>query len=379
MSIKVPSSESHPHLQSGSERRKQGPPFAGVRVLVVEDIAINQQVAREILQREGCVVTLVGEGQGALELVAQQPFDLVFMDLHMPGWDGMETTRQIRKIPGLEGLPVVAMTAHAFEHDRQQCLESGMNDHLTKPINFDTLRQVLHRWLPAWKPAQAPTVVPGEHETGDSLHVVPNLPGFDLSVGLSNVVGNRLLYRILLRKFFRITLDTSARLQQALAEKEYGQAKVLVHGLVGAGGNLGALSLTRAARDLEQELTGGAISTDEMLQQKWTTLQHCMEEVLTALNQWGGAGHGAQQVDLSQFMDQEKRALLYQLLEKLHAMAASKDVVEGMRWVEQLESQLAGCQLVTEAELLVEQFFGCDFVQAQQTITRIQNTLAANV
>ncbi|MBF0582766.1 MAG: hypothetical protein HQL80_00880, partial [Magnetococcales bacterium] len=147
----------------------------------------------------------------------------------------------------------------------------------------------------------------------------------------------------------------------------------------GTGGNLGAISLTRAAKDLEQELTGVTAPTDEILQEKFTTFQHCMQELLAALRQLDEAGNGAQQVDLSRFIDQEKRLLLHQLLEKLLAMVASKDVVEGMRWVEQLRDQLVGCQLVTEAELLMEQFFGCDFIQAQHTITRIQNTLAASL
>jgi signal transduction histidine kinase/ActR/RegA family two-component response regulator len=119
-------------------------------VLVVEDNLINQKVAVHRLQRLGCRVDVAGDGNEALERIAQHPYDMVFMDVQMPGMDGLETTRAIRARERENGgrLRIVAMTAHAFADDRQRCLEAGMDDHVSKPVVADALEAVLHRFLP---------------------------------------------------------------------------------------------------------------------------------------------------------------------------------------------------------------------------------------
>ncbi len=119
----------------------------GARVLLVEDNFINQEVACEILRAEGVEVTVAEDGLAAVELVSSKPFDLVLMDIQMPAMDGLEATRAIRKIPGLEKLPIIAMTANAFESDRQNSLDAGMNDHLPKPVNPEQVYGKLLEWL----------------------------------------------------------------------------------------------------------------------------------------------------------------------------------------------------------------------------------------
>src|SRR5256884_3356421 len=133
---------------------------AGIRgnILLVEDNLINQQVALGILQIQGYSVTVVNNGREALDAHAQGAFDLILMDCHMPEMDGFEATREIR---GRERssigkrVPIVALTANAMAQDREECLNAGMDDHLSKPFSIQTMQEMLERWTPRSAPAQA--------------------------------------------------------------------------------------------------------------------------------------------------------------------------------------------------------------------------------
>ena len=119
------------------------------RILVVEDNRVNQMVARKMLTRLGCTVEVADDGQAALERLEAEPFDLVFMDCQMPRLDGYDATRAIRNSElDARSIPIVAMTANAMKHDREKCLQSGMNDYVSKPINREVVIEALDRWLP---------------------------------------------------------------------------------------------------------------------------------------------------------------------------------------------------------------------------------------
>ncbi|MFN4342403.1 MAG: response regulator [Azonexus sp.] len=119
------------------------------RLLLVEDEPLNREVATELVRDiAGLPLDIAANGEQALALVQQARYDLILMDLLMPGIDGLEVTRRIRQLPGYATTPIVAMTANAFAEDRQRCLAAGMNDHLPKPVDPDRLRAVLQRWLP---------------------------------------------------------------------------------------------------------------------------------------------------------------------------------------------------------------------------------------
>jgi PAS domain S-box-containing protein len=121
--------------------------FQGRKVLMAEDDPVNQLVAMELLRDAGLVVDTADDGKRALEQARATDYDLILMDMQMPRMDGLEATRQIRKLPGRDQVPIVAMTANAFGEDRDRCLDSGMSDFLTKPVVPEVLYSTLLKWL----------------------------------------------------------------------------------------------------------------------------------------------------------------------------------------------------------------------------------------
>lgn len=126
---------------------RQGIPTLSMNMLLVEDSLTNQMVALAMLEKSGCRITLANDGFEALAQVKKTSFDLILMDVSMPGMDGLEATRQIRAMGGkFAEIPIIAMTAHAFSQDRDACMDAGMNDYLSKPLNRNQLYDVLLNW-----------------------------------------------------------------------------------------------------------------------------------------------------------------------------------------------------------------------------------------
>ncbi len=124
------------------------PRWPGARVLLAEDNRLNQDVAVELLRAVGIVADVAGDGAQAVQMARAQRYDLILMDVQMPGLDGLQAARELRAEPHALALPIIAMTAGAFVEDRKACLAAGMNDHIAKPIEPSALHAVLQRWLP---------------------------------------------------------------------------------------------------------------------------------------------------------------------------------------------------------------------------------------
>jgi two-component system sensor histidine kinase/response regulator len=230
-------------------------PIAGARILLVEDNEMNQEVALQLLRHARFDVDLAENGSVALERLQAHDYALVLMDMQMPVMDGIKATRELRRIPGLAALPVVAMTANVQPADRQRCLDSGMNDFLPKPIEPELLWQTLLKWIPALHaPAPMPTVAM-------SSAAVPPAPTFDLGVvgidsgpALRRMLGSSELYFATLRKFCKLQENISEAMHAALDADDWETAQRQAHTLKGGAATIGANALADRAAVLEMAL-----------------------------------------------------------------------------------------------------------------------------
>ena len=225
----------------------------GARILLVEDNEINQQVACEILEQAGFAVLIADNGEKAVKMVNEGVFDTVLMDIQMPVMDGYQAAGQIREDNRFKDLPIIAMTAHAMTGDREKSLESGMNDHITKPIDPDQLFSTLLKWI---KPA--PRDIPEQilekikrASLEPEASLLSDMPGISVTMGLSRLGNNKTLYMELLGKFQRDYTHAAEEIKSALERQEHEFALRLTHSIKGVSGNMGALDAQKAAGDLE--------------------------------------------------------------------------------------------------------------------------------
>jgi signal transduction histidine kinase/CheY-like chemotaxis protein len=221
----------------------------GIRLLVVEDNEVNQQVALAILRRANAEVKAVNSGEAAVNLLREKPaaFDAVLMDVQMPGMNGYETTRIIRGVPGLNALPIIAMTANAMASDREDAHRAGMNDHVAKPIDVEEMFSVLHKWVGPSHDAE-PEGAPAEAEITD---LPDKLPGIDIRQGLIRAIGQSALYRQLLRDLASSHTGDAERIASSLKSGDRKGVLDLAHLLRGVAGNLGVNRVAAAAGALE--------------------------------------------------------------------------------------------------------------------------------
>ena len=227
----------------------------GSRILLAEDNEINQQIACELLTDAGFVVELAENGLIALEMAQRGSYDLVLMDMQMPVMDGLTATAAIRRVVQLQALPIVAMTANAMEKDRRSCLEAGMNDFLTKPIDPDEMWRMLLKWI-RLPDAPSPAVVRGARTAapGAGGELPENISGLDTRVGLGHMMGKKTLYLTMLQKYVKGQKACIKELQQALHIQDLATAQRIVHTLKGVSATIGATAVAGQAGVVEQAI-----------------------------------------------------------------------------------------------------------------------------
>jgi signal transduction histidine kinase/CheY-like chemotaxis protein len=257
---------------------------ARARILLVEDNPINQEVARELLASIGIEVEVACTGLEAFELAKQHSYDAVLMDLQMPVMDGLEATRKIREYPGLETLPIIAMTASAFEEERRRCFEVGMNDHIVKPVEPELLYSILCKWLPERLHPVKPSVLGEIAEDKDERGLrarLAEIPGLDSTAWLGVQPGMASYYLSLLQKYANSQSEDMKKLQSRLSDGNYKDARILVHSLKGVAGILGIFGVLDLASELETAIQEG---NEQLMQQMLEALEDEQASISRAIS-----------------------------------------------------------------------------------------------
>ena len=348
--------------------------MAGARLLLAEDNDMNQELARELLESAGIVLTIVGDGQQALDLLAHAgtaAFDGVLMDCQMPVMDGYEATRRLRAQPRYAQLPIIAMTANAMASDREMALAAGMNDHISKPLNVAAMFATMSKWIRPEQPAGVapPARQPDAENKTAADALPPQLPGIDQRAGLATSMGRQDLYLRMLVRF----RDGHARLREdfeaARQSDDPTAAARVAHTLRGTAGNVGAKGVAATATALELACKAGVAEAE--LAALLTAVDNELAPVLSGLAALGNCTAASQDtpagaIAAAPALPPDAAATLAQLRKLLaDSDTAALDVLET------LESQAAGHPLARQLRKVSQAIERFDFDAALEALDAV--------
>jgi len=269
-------------IQAAEIRLRKG--YRGARLLLAEDNPINAEVVTQIIHAAGLDVAVAESGRVALEMVGEQRFDLILMDMQMPEMDGLAATRAIRCLSTYATTPILALTANAFAEDRRACLESGMSDVLTKPVDPALLYEALLRWLPGAvrhpEDTAALQATTATTPLAADLDVLRSLPGIDVERGLLFLNGRADSYWRLLGQFVWVHEPDLVALDARLAAGECAAAGRIAHSLKGAAATLGLLAIADLATRLD-----ACLKEDQILERDGELVRRLSAELAAAWHQ----------------------------------------------------------------------------------------------
>lgn len=247
---------SRTRIERGEKHEKALQKLIGAKILLVEDNEINQQVASELLEDEGFIVEIANDGQEALDMMKSSgkpsKYDLVFMDLQMPVMDGLTATKEIRKLSQYNEVPIIAMTADAMSGVKEKCLEVGMNDMVTKPIDPDEVFGAMVEFIK-----------PKEHQALNTEHRIPKvkkeekdieipyIKGLNIESALGRLNNKIKLYLSILEKFYTNNQNFITEIKGLLKSGDQEAAERFIHTLKGVSGSIGADNLNETVIQVE--------------------------------------------------------------------------------------------------------------------------------
>jgi len=287
--------------------------FSGACILLVEDNEVNRQLALELLEQRGFIVDIANNGKEALAVVTEgeHVYDLILMDVQMPEMDGYETTRLIRRDDRFTNLPIIAMTAHTLDEERLKSIDSGMNDHIAKPINARQMFATIEHHLK--RSGHVSTTLPNSRSNSENIspdlgrlydNEIPAIPGIDVPAALERMDGNISLFISVLQLFFDTQVNSATDINKALQDDDREIAIRLAHTAKGASGNIGAIALEKAAGALEKTIKENkqTKSINEKLRKFKEELEELIETLRKTLPQYNDEEQGSDnetEIDLS--------------------------------------------------------------------------------
>jgi len=277
---------------AGGTPNATAPSAPPTKILLVEDNPINQRIILSQLNHCGYTADTVGDGRAAIPALTSGRYALALMDCQMPIMDGYEATGHVRAHEAQHGghTPIIALTAHALQGDRDRCLKAGMDDYLTKPVNLQTLKETITRWLatlPTTPPPDTPmpTDAPNdnaEDATGDTTATSPSLDYGVLTALQYEMDCDDEMFAELLASYQREAARGMGELRTALANGDLPALQSNAHRLKSSSASVGALPLSRCCAEIER-LAGGALAggalADESLARIGALVAHADDEL----------------------------------------------------------------------------------------------------
>jgi len=344
--------------------------LVGRRILLTDDNEINRQVGRDILEDIGVFVDLAEDGKQAIQALLDapehSPYDAVLMDIQMPEMDGYEATAEIRKDLRFKTLPIIALTAHALQSERDKCLKAGMTDHVSKPIDPEQLFEILAKWIltRGLEAAQIKTT-PTPEPLIDGLP--ENMAGIDMAQGLKRLGGKRARFAQLLKMFFKAKREVVDEIKVALATGDHDLARHLAHDTKGAAASLSLNDLSNAAATLEAALKDAEPQDLEQILERLTTshAQVMAELAILDVASPSNSLHTDEDLDLAKAIP---------LIEALLAFLNLQDLAAEKQFLA-LKTALNTSVFAADVEALETAIIGLDFKTAKGVLDHISNAL----
>lgn len=372
-----------PELEESLER------IVNSEVLLVEDNAINQEIAFVLLTNFRVNVSIANNGQEALDMIQEKQYDMVFMDIQMPVMDGLHATRELRKLYSLQELPIVAMTAHAMVGDSEKSLAAGMNDHITKPVVPTDLQRMLATWIKPRDRAveeetsetlaaeiEAPTpLTQEESEESPQNKTLPDslpdsLPGINISESLLSLGGDEFLLKKLYNRFKETYLNSFFDLKQTLSQDDRSEASRLIHTLKGLAGSFAATKLKETCVELEQSLLTNT-ETEAQVQAFGEALSEVLISIKTALGDEHEERPSLSEDDdeekAEQWVDPETLSQIFRTLEE-QLKEGNPDASESL---DTLALHFKDSEFQKLISTLQDQVENYDFDEAQETLAEL--------
>ncbi len=341
------------------------PIFSG-EILICEDNIINQQVICEHLSRVGITPTIVGNGKLGVETAKKRqtlrnPFDIIFMDIHMPVMDGLEATQKLKEI-GIT-TPIIAMTANVMSKDRENYLKQGMSDYIGKPFSTQELWNCLLRYL---TPIEISVIDKGQKESNVNVINMHENSVINRTIGISRSAGNEQLYNRLVLDFFKANKTTFIELNTAIRAEDIKLAHRIAHTLKSVAATIGAIKLADTAFDIERSLTGEkTILKEEQLQLLEKELNAVLEELAPLAEE-------SKQEQYSTKILNRKNAL--DLIEKLEPLLQVGDS-ESLELIGEINDTLS--PIGEQCKTAISQMEDYEFELAFETIKELKKLLEA--
>jgi CheY-like chemotaxis protein len=364
----------------------------GLRILLAEDSTVNQEVVSKLLKQAGLTVDIVDNGKKALAAAKKISYAAVLMDIQMPEMDGFETARQIRKYEAqgdiayaqqirgrgqrADRIPIIAMTAHAMQIEREKCLQAGMNDYITKPIDPDRLFLVLAEWIKASVGA-TDEVSKNRNQKDVGPYPFPALTGVDTQSGLRRLRGDTELYKKLLKNFTANTAGMAAEIKAAIASNATERVRNLVHTLKGQAGNLSATRLHSAAEDLETVLKEADIDDVALskVDLKVKIVEETLAQVLESVKRLEDLPEDKPEIpDGTKAADTMGASEIKSMLAELSKLLAANKT-EAQDFMESAFKHLSSSNVAEHIRQLQIQVGQFDFENAQKTLKKIANAI----